>query len=151
MVGDGGRKVGIAGAEDVEVDGALETVASDGADGGGVLVDVDTESSEKKVGAGAGNGFDVEVIFRGPSVSRETLALPLLIDGGRNAVDVSSAAPTSLSVCADCPSSAGLLVWNTSPGPPPPPSTRSSFFSFFTGRACFGAGSMPSKEDMPAP
>lgn len=150
MVGDGGRKVGIAGADDVEVDGALEAVASDGADGGGVLVDVDTESSEKKVGAGAGKGFEMEVTFRGPSLSRETLALPLLIDGGRNIVEVSSVAPTSLSVCAECSSSAGLFVWNTSPGPPPPPSTRSSFF-FFTGRACFGAGSMPSKEDLPAP
>ena len=96
-MGEGGRKVEMAGAEDMEnegdadVDGALVTVGAE--DVRGVCAERGAlEPREKKSAAGAAD-------FRGcvdaaeagildePSFSREMLALPFLSEGGRNDVD----------------------------------------------------------------
>lgn len=174
-MGEGGRKVEMAGAEDTaseddaDVDGALVTVGAEdvesvGADlAGGVL-----EPSEKKSTTGAAGlrGWeDAEAgILERPSLSRDMFALPFLREGGTNDVDgpdtsvgpSTSASPSTEGLSAlakpvvSCCRASLLEVRNTNPGPPPPPSTRSSFFSI-TGTACFGAGSILRREDFPAP
>lgn len=157
---------------DVDVDGALVTLSAGAAEGVGVdrVGDV-LEPSEKKptggvadfrdwVDAGVGAGT-----LDGPSVSRDTFARPLVSEGGRNAVDGAggAAGPSISASSAYVAPNGGASVFalgglpasrlgarNTSPGPPPPPRTRSSFFSM-TGTGCFGAGSIPRREDCPAP
>ena len=169
-MGDGGRKVDMAGAEDMandEMDGVLVMVgAEDEAVGVDLAGGVCEPSEKKSVGGAADIGFgscvddDRGGFLEGLGVSRDMLALPFLREGGRNEVDgpdrlvgsSSSAFPVSLASTGEPPPGRRLLseVRNTSPGPPPPPSTRSSFFSI-TGTSCFGAGSILSSEDLPAP
>ena len=100
-MGEGGRKVEMAGAEDTEndddadVDGAAMTVGAEDVEGVGANLaegrDV-LEPSEKKSAAGAADfrgcvDAAEAGILDGPSFSRDIFALPFLREGGRNDVD----------------------------------------------------------------
>lgn len=172
-MGEGGRKVEMAGAEETvneDEDGALVTDGADDVEGVGVdLAGGVLEPSEKKSTGGAADFWgcvDVEggtLDLEGPSVSRDTFTLPFLREGGRKDVDgvgLSTSASFSCLASTDGPSVLGESSWswgralllearNTNPGPPPPPRTRSSFS--ITGTDCFGAGSILRREDFPAP
>ena len=80
-MGEGGRKVEMAGAEDIEdEDGALGTAGAEDLDSVGVdLVGGVLEPSEKKSTGGAADFRDcVEGNVEGPSLSRDMFPLPFL-------------------------------------------------------------------------
>lgn len=125
--------------------------------------------SEKKSTAGAADTLGAAGVFVGrcgilPS-STEIFDRPFFNEGGRKAMELVVAVISSISLfvfvdanSASSPSSStllragatdGLEVLKTRPGPLPPPSTRSGAGS--VGTFCFGAGSIDTSPDAPAP
>lgn len=147
------------GAADAE--GMEGSVDEDGEATAGAL-DLDAGPSPKKsmVGAAGRVGFGGGARIAGVS-SNETFALRFCSEGGRrdgrdepDSTGVSSTPGWSSGGSEDTPyvsdDCAGRLLLNTRPGPDPPPNTRCGCCGCI-GFVCFGVGSIPRRDDFPAP